>query len=952
MKAHQPKPKTNQSKSAASAVAKKQVPTPKVQTKLKVGQPNDKYEREADSVADHVVGMGSVLTPSIQKKPTGSRPDESLQKMQLIDQGRKKEIQARSFPHIMKGGQQITQLKPGTGRAPIVSDDVGNGIERAKGGGSPLPMNTRSQMESGIGSDFGNVRIHNDSTAHKLSAKLNAQAFTHGNDVFFNKGKYNPETQAGKHLLAHELTHTVQQTGRQAIQKQDEDDENLSELDAAIEDAFLALAEDIQEAKAAQDYESYAFLVRVELLLGSRSYNSIPEFDAFFSKAHDFATSETLTYSYIGQEIIRLVPEAFPVTWSDMFYDAMHLSGFDMEELQANAAESLEALGTVAGRIPPYLFDHGLPIPYKDLQKIKTFQLDFKHARMKGNHIVKDYVRAGFDFVGHGWVFNFVNTWNHMVENGADAIMAGEIVIKVSDYDNFIATNGNRVETMAERFNRTWKASTIEEAQDDETSLKEASLSIMFMSGLGSLAGVMGQWKYAFDLFSTKKNQTVPMLMSLEKWDRVMKGIEWAYELGYFGESGDHIWQSLKEHGWQLLGMTFLMIGALAAAHVFPPLGIALDVLLLIWAGVNVIGAIDDLVTTVKALHNISSVEDMQRKSGKLAQALVGDGLVIILELTGFLLSFKMLSGNIKAIKAANPNITTEQALAKAIEGGSEGSVISRTRDSQEFLKRNGNSEAARSSVAKSKGDLTGARAWLTELTLKEKEAANILSKLNNIPEEEALILVQKANLNADDILMLQRTVAKTAAKKPLLPEEASEMARILTRIGIQKHLIFSGANDINLIWGSQRYWGMTEGAVYGARLPVNTFWQRMKAMVGEKEGLVVFQGDAAKLFHAHEIEGGYSMMKRLLGQHKAGFGDIVFTEASKHGNTIIVTKARIDPMHAGRPKSAPDGIGTNTQWATARVWGRRIGIEPAATAVLPTVGIATLYMLYNYFTE
>jgi hypothetical protein len=80
-------------------------------------------------------------------------------------------------------------------------------------------------MESRIGADFGQVRIHNDSNAHQLSAKLNAQAFAVGNNVFFNQGKYNPESQSGKHLLAHELTHTVQQGAsvRPMIQKQDEE---------------------------------------------------------------------------------------------------------------------------------------------------------------------------------------------------------------------------------------------------------------------------------------------------------------------------------------------------------------------------------------------------------------------------------------------------------------------------------------------------------------------------------------------------------------------------------------------------------------------------------------------------------------------------------------------------------------------------------------------------------
>ncbi len=78
-------------------------------------------------------------------------------------------------------------------------------------GGSKMDSNTRSEMESGFGADFSNVNIHNDSEAAQMSQNIGAQAFTHGNDVYFNEGKYNPNSKEGKHLLAHELTHTIQQ---------------------------------------------------------------------------------------------------------------------------------------------------------------------------------------------------------------------------------------------------------------------------------------------------------------------------------------------------------------------------------------------------------------------------------------------------------------------------------------------------------------------------------------------------------------------------------------------------------------------------------------------------------------------------------------------------------------------------------------------------------------------
>jgi hypothetical protein len=71
---------------------------------------------------------------------------------------------------------------------------------------------TKNFMESHFGIDFSNVKIHTGSEAVQMSRELNAQAFAVGNDIYFNEGKYNPNFDSGKHLLAHELTHTVQQS--------------------------------------------------------------------------------------------------------------------------------------------------------------------------------------------------------------------------------------------------------------------------------------------------------------------------------------------------------------------------------------------------------------------------------------------------------------------------------------------------------------------------------------------------------------------------------------------------------------------------------------------------------------------------------------------------------------------------------------------------------------------
>jgi hypothetical protein len=85
------------------------------------------------------------------------------------------------------------------------------GLLASKGSGNPLPADAREQMEHSFGADFSHVRIHDNSHSVQLNKELNAQAFTYGNDIYFNSGKYSTNSASGKHLLAHELTHTIQQ---------------------------------------------------------------------------------------------------------------------------------------------------------------------------------------------------------------------------------------------------------------------------------------------------------------------------------------------------------------------------------------------------------------------------------------------------------------------------------------------------------------------------------------------------------------------------------------------------------------------------------------------------------------------------------------------------------------------------------------------------------------------
>ena len=178
---------------------------PTIQKKLTLGSTNDTYEVEADAMANKVMRMQEPQQQNVshtgalvQRKCAHCEQEEKLQMKPL----------AESISLLI---QKSPTENSGESQAP---SHIENQINSSKGGGNSIDHGTKNFMESRFGTDFSDVKIHTGSQAVQMSRELNAQAFTVGNDVYFNEGKYSPNSDSGKHLLAHELTHTVQQTGR------------------------------------------------------------------------------------------------------------------------------------------------------------------------------------------------------------------------------------------------------------------------------------------------------------------------------------------------------------------------------------------------------------------------------------------------------------------------------------------------------------------------------------------------------------------------------------------------------------------------------------------------------------------------------------------------------------------------------------------------------------------
>lgn len=211
-----------------------------VQAKLTLGPVGDSYEEEADSVARQVVGQLSSPAPAETAGETSAAPGPAAQRapavpklededdklkmkpfpgaVQRVDEDMEKDLRLKPVQRSGEEDEVRASALPGAEGGPL-GGHIERSIDSARSGGSPLDAGLRVQMEPAFGADFGGVRVHSDSKADTLNRSLQARAFTTGQDIFFRKGEYSPGSSSGKELVAHELTHVVQQNGPSVAKK-------------------------------------------------------------------------------------------------------------------------------------------------------------------------------------------------------------------------------------------------------------------------------------------------------------------------------------------------------------------------------------------------------------------------------------------------------------------------------------------------------------------------------------------------------------------------------------------------------------------------------------------------------------------------------------------------------------------------------------------------------------
>jgi hypothetical protein len=170
--------------------------------KLNVGPAQDKFEEEAERVATRVTH--SATTPA----PAAS----ALQRERLAETITPLKVSQKSNKDDQTLHRKATDTASDGGGF-SVNTGFSRRLSESRGGGNPIPAATRVEMESKFGVDFRPVRIHTGNEATHLTRSVNSEAFTSGHDIYMGSGRFQPNSSKGRHLLAHELTHVVQQAG-------------------------------------------------------------------------------------------------------------------------------------------------------------------------------------------------------------------------------------------------------------------------------------------------------------------------------------------------------------------------------------------------------------------------------------------------------------------------------------------------------------------------------------------------------------------------------------------------------------------------------------------------------------------------------------------------------------------------------------------------------------------
>lgn len=238
---------------------------PPIQAKLTISQPNDPYEQEADRVADQVMRMPD---PALAESSIDSTPIRGLsvqRKCAACGVG------SGPCPKCEAEQGSMLHRKADAASGSSVSSDAAEFISHL-GPGQPLDLETRAFFEPRLGHDFSHVRVHDGEQAVASAKSINARAYTIGSNMVFGAGEYAPESGEGRSLLAHELTHVVQQDGSQGVRAGWSNEKHGLSHDISPGDSLVLQREEAASGRSQGDRVDLSELKYVCIFVGQDLY--------------------------------------------------------------------------------------------------------------------------------------------------------------------------------------------------------------------------------------------------------------------------------------------------------------------------------------------------------------------------------------------------------------------------------------------------------------------------------------------------------------------------------------------------------------------------------------------------------------------------------------------------------------------------------------------------------
>jgi len=463
-----------------------------LQPKLTVGKPNDPYEKEADAVADKVVQRlaapetasqnvsstpSLAITPLVQTKCAACEAEEKLQQKEDTEAGMTDELQLKpifesnaeppddpdSVQRKCAACEKEEQLrrKENHGEEAVAPSSVETRLGNSASHGAPLPKDVNESMSQAFSTDFSDVRIHDDSGAAQLNKDLHAQAFTHGRDIYFDSGKYDATSESGKRLLAHELTHVVQQgksngnTGQRKIQRVPEwlssasdwvSDTASATVDAATEGAewvggkvvagATAVKEVVEEGVAAI-YEEIKGLIDSGIEWLNEKWTALKEFassgfDAAKNAFTNIVTFIKSPFNLIASAIMNFDETSLTAAWAMV----TGLINGIWEGFKALTDNLLEKVNSIWEGISGFATSL--------LKKVAGLTQNFLFKKLPDavQRIAKalvDQLQSLWESISSGWtkIFKVIKKW---VDDAIDTVL--QFVLKVASFGMHVIVQG------------------------------------------------------------------------------------------------------------------------------------------------------------------------------------------------------------------------------------------------------------------------------------------------------------------------------------------------------------------------------------------------------------------------------------------------------------------------------------------------------------------------------